>query len=148
MWQVTTVCYMLGRVNGGLKEKKLVVIESTFTDSMLGKVEELLKSPTVIIEERRRDAEQVLSYHRVVMISPAPVPDRARRFFTVQCDRVDGFENDVAYNCAFESLMDHLEKRYILEGVSIFFWCLVPGGSGDFGSIQKPSHNVAPVVLS
>ena len=104
-------CRLLGRFNGGLKEKKLVVIESTFTDSMLGKVKELLKSPTVIIEERRRDAEQIPSYHRVVMISPAPIADRARRFFTVHCDRVDGFETDVAYNFAFESLMDHLEKR-------------------------------------
>ena len=102
---------LLGRFNAGLREKKLVIIEGRLTNSTLGKAKELLKSPTVVIEERWRDAEVVPSYHRVVLISPVPLPVDRRRFVTVECDRIDGFHANVPYDCAVESLMQYLRRH-------------------------------------
>ena len=81
---VTGGCNLLCRFNGHFRDKTLVVIDSRMTGRLLGEVKAMLTNPTVVIRGRYRNAVQVPSYHRIVMISQTQISDRARRFHTVE----------------------------------------------------------------
>lgn len=97
---------LLGRFNGRLLDKTLVVLNGTPTADTIGKVKDLVASPTVVIEERRRNAVKVPSHHRVVMVSPTVASDGGRRLCTIECRPVAGFEAEKVHGYA--ALRQHL----------------------------------------
>ena len=95
-WTMGDTQQLLGRFNGHLKGKQLVVIRGPVTPNALCTLKDILRSPSVIIEEPNRNATKVPSHHRLVLINPArDVSDGARRFRTVKCEDVGGFRAEV-----------------------------------------------------
>ena len=100
---------LLGRFNGQLKDKHLLVIEGRLTERLLHEVKGVLSSPTIMVEGRWQNAERVPSHHHVVLVSSTRVNDGARRFSTVECSHVDGLEHPLNHQ-AIEGLIHYLAK--------------------------------------
>lgn len=97
---------ILGRFNGSLRDKQLVIIEQTNELRLehLAKLKEIVSSPTIIIEDRWQNPERFQSLHHVVLLTP-PVNDLARRFVNIDCSPTDGLLN----------LLDHENTKRLVE---------------------------------
>jgi len=92
-WLEADKFLLLGRFNGALRDKKLLIIEDEGAEEVKHRIKEIVSSRSLVIEERRRNATRVPSYHRVVIISTRPIFDGARRFCNVECNNVEGWNS-------------------------------------------------------
>lgn len=94
-WTSGDARVMLGRFNGHMREKKLVIIRGPIDYHAVGSLKEILTRPSIVIEERHQNAVCIPSHHRVVLINQVEIRDGARRFCAVECDNVSGFRPEV-----------------------------------------------------